>query len=312
MAKTACRLCGKCNKYYDISVSKCSCGESLMRKKYELIDLSSLREEAAERVGEINPELVFYQKKCPHCGRINYSVSENDRSAVCVYCNNPGIRYGKAVRYEEEEVIPAEEKNQWGKCRENILEELNSNTGNTGADKSKDNITETENTVAADAVAEETEPGKTESEKTESEKIESEKSESEKDITVNAAAEETTSDEFDVSSSWELFSDTIVFTAFLHGNVTFEISPEEGKKQVLLGRGAAQAELLSQDGYTSNEHCYIIFRDNSWYVRNNNPRNGTFLNNTLLQPTEERKLEENDLLKLGHHVNSMQFKIGFK
>ena len=284
--------------------------------KYELLEPSVLQNEMPEKIGLINPGLTFYQKNCPHCGRENYSVLENDQTSVCVYCNNYNIRFAKSVLYEEEELFPVLQKTEWARCQEDIINKMNPNE--TYSDSGDFDTGDSWDIVPVGNSDSEI-PSGIGMEAEEKDEYSSDARYGYGEDQYNEAPQEKTESssedrikEEEESFSWDAFNDTIVFTAILHGNVTFEISPEEGKKQVLLGRSAAQAELLSQDGYTSNEHCYIFYRDNSWYVRNNKPRNGTFLNDILLQPTEERKLEENDLLKLGHHANSMQFRIGFK
>jgi len=77
----------------------------------------------------------------------------------------------------------------------------------------------------------------------------------------------------------------------------------------LLGRSANQGDLLANDLRVGNEHCYLLFRSNEWFVRDNHSANGTAVNSEDIGYNGERVLRDGDILKLGHHSDSISFRI---
>lgn len=77
----------------------------------------------------------------------------------------------------------------------------------------------------------------------------------------------------------------------------------------MLGRSAGQGNFLAQDGRVSNEHCLLIYRDGSWFVRDNHSSNGTAVNSRDIGLNGECVLNSGDELKLGHHPDSMAFRV---
>lgn len=80
----------------------------------------------------------------------------------------------------------------------------------------------------------------------------------------------------------------------------------------MLGRSANQGAFLSQDGRVGNEHCYLFFRNGNWFVRDNNSKNGTAVNSRDIGLNGECMLSDGDELKLGHHPDSVAFRISIK
>ena len=80
----------------------------------------------------------------------------------------------------------------------------------------------------------------------------------------------------------------------------------------LLGRDANQSKFLEKDERIGRKHCYLIFKDNSWYVKDNESKNGTAVNSIDIGENGEERLSDGDELKLGHHPDSMTFRISIK
>ena len=96
-------------------------------------------------------------------------------------------------------------------------------------------------------------------------------------------------------------------TAIRFGRLSFAI---EAKKDTpyLLGRSANQRAFLENDGRVGNEHCYILFKNGKWYVKDNHSANGTAVNSRDIGLNGEHVLNDGDELKLGHHSDSMAFR----
>jgi pSer/pThr/pTyr-binding forkhead associated (FHA) protein len=100
----------------------------------------------------------------------------------------------------------------------------------------------------------------------------------------------------------------ITLTAIRYGRLSFTITARDNMPY-MLGRAANQNVFLSQDGRVGNEHCYIFYRDGFWHVKDNHSANGTFVNSRDIGEDGEHVLGDSDTLKLGHHPDSMEFRI---
>ena len=92
-----------------------------------------------------------------------------------------------------------------------------------------------------------------------------------------------------------------------YGRLSFTV--EAGSDTYMLGRSANQGSFLSQDGRVGNEHCYLFYRNGNWFVKDNNSRNGTAVNSRDIGLNGECMLSDGDELKLGHHNDSVAFRI---
>ncbi len=105
----------------------------------------------------------------------------------------------------------------------------------------------------------------------------------------------------------------IKLTAVRYGVYSFTITPEMVKDApYMLGRAAGQNDFLSKDERVSNNHCTIFSNNGVWYVQDNSSTNGTFINDEDLGDGGCTTLEEGDRLKLGHSVDSMEFRVSFE
>ena len=101
---------------------------------------------------------------------------------------------------------------------------------------------------------------------------------------------------------------SITLTAITYGQFAFTVKASDGKPY-LLGRSANQHEFLKHDLRVGNEHCYLVFKNGFWYVIDNHSSNGTAVNSQDIGLDGERILNNGDELKLGHHSDSMAFRI---
>lgn len=101
-------------------------------------------------------------------------------------------------------------------------------------------------------------------------------------------------------------------TAVRYGSMTLTLLPNQQDLPFLLGRSAGLKEFLSQDLRVGNEHCYLAYRNGDWFVIDNHSANGTAVNGQFLDINGECILRDGDELVLGHHPDSMAFRIGIR
>ncbi|MCB9544990.1 MAG: FHA domain-containing protein [Myxococcales bacterium] len=68
----------------------------------------------------------------------------------------------------------------------------------------------------------------------------------------------------------------------------------DGEKFVI-GRGSQQTELTIRDGNISRQHCAVIFRGGSWYIKDLDSTNGIEFNGKRI---EHKRIEEGDTFYL--------------
>ena len=67
-----------------------------------------------------------------------------------------------------------------------------------------------------------------------------------------------------------------------------------------IGReGDVNVGRLKGNKYVSRVHATFIKEGDSWYIRDENSRNSTFVNSIKLEPGEKKKLANDDLISLG-------------
>lgn len=101
---------------------------------------------------------------------------------------------------------------------------------------------------------------------------------------------------------------SITLTAINYGQLSFTVEAKDGENY-MLGRDAHHKEFLEQDVYVGNEHCYLYFENGVWHVQDNHSANGTFVNQRDLGFNGHTELHDGDTLRLGHHADSIAFRI---
>jgi len=69
----------------------------------------------------------------------------------------------------------------------------------------------------------------------------------------------------------------------------------------MLGRDSVAACYLT-DEHVSNKHAIIVYKNNNWFIKDNNSTNGTYLNGRKLDPGEEFPILSGDTISLSKHV----------
>ena len=77
---------------------------------------------------------------------------------------------------------------------------------------------------------------------------------------------------------------------------------ELGKKSITIGRGA-EADVSIADKLASRIHCGISYKDGNYFLRDFNSRNGTFVNDSLI---EECRINPGDRIRVGDMVISVE------
>ena len=96
-----------------------------------------------------------------------------------------------------------------------------------------------------------------------------------------------------------------------NGMEVVQLDADTMTDRYMLGRAANLSQILCKDMRVGNFHCYLLYKDNSWYVYDNNSTNGTSVNGEVigskLTNGGERRLNNGDLLRLGHSVDCITF-----
>ena len=104
----------------------------------------------------------------------------------------------------------------------------------------------------------------------------------------------------------------LTLTAVRYGSLSFTLRAGQVDLPFLLGRSAGCGDFLSQDIRVSNEHCYLAFQGGTWVVIDNHSTNGTAVNGRFLDLNGRQTLHDGDELMLGHHLDSMAFRVSIR
>lgn len=67
------------------------------------------------------------------------------------------------------------------------------------------------------------------------------------------------------------------------------------KEKFVIGRGSQQTDLTIRDGNISRQHCAVIFRNGSYYIKDQDSTNGVEYRGNRI---ESKKIEEGDIFYL--------------
>ena len=89
----------------------------------------------------------------------------------------------------------------------------------------------------------------------------------------------------------------------------FVLQPDEEKypiiklsgqnRNVRIGRGGGQADILLDEDTVSRIHARIFFKEEGWFLVDLNSKNGTWADEERLKPQEEKRLEDGDRILFG-------------
>lgn len=317
MSKIPCRKCPGCGLYHGLSALICDeCGRELKTVPVLLVEVEGI---PGELYGKINEDATVYVQKCSACGALNFSASIDEPVKVCYNCHKTRIASIIPVEYvvgegsdgasadnvtgkDSDGEGPSQEKkvsrgifaleddedddsSQW----QDILGNIRQTVGVAPIKKST-TITET-SSVSNDGFTDKVEDEDDDEDDADWSGILGGKSNPAKTDPVVKKRE-------------------ITLTAIRYGRLSFTIEANDNSPY-MLGRSANQSSFLSKDGRVGNEHCYIFFKDGFWYVKDNHSANGTAINSRDIGLNGEHILNDGDELKLGHHPDSMAFRITF-
>lgn len=335
MSKIPCKKCKKCGYYHDLSVAVCeTCGSDLIAIPALLIDTESI---PSEQFGKIDETITAFVQKCPVCGTLNYTADKTSRVEQCYNCHKRRIKdiAPQSVVVdtqpddgEDTSKFTLSEKNQSDATRPNKSikgEVLFSNIKSTDVSSAYDEDDETDEDEDPNANfwAQALEKTRT--------VIESKGQPAQKTVASEPQpiqAEKMTSDygdddddDDDDEIEWNVplkdsvetervhpAKNVITLNAIRYGQYTFSVNAAT-ETPFLLGRDAHHKEFLGKDGRVSNFHCYLLYKNGMWYVKDNHSSNGTAVNARDIGENGESVLHDGDELRLGHHSDSMAFRI---
>lgn len=318
MSRIPCKKCKSCGFYHDLSVATCDeCGADLKSTPALMIETDDI---PIEKYGEIDENVAVFVQKCSACGALNFTADKQDPVKVCHNCHKTRVA---AIEPEEYMEIPGEPAGQKGA----VKDETNSDTSHL-ADK--------ENRAANVVFAGDDDDDDDDDESAQWQgilgnirrsvgavELQHERKIEALQVNENSIATTDDNDDDEDISDWSGILGTkpvpkkvavdqpklaITLTAIRFGRLSFTVEAKDNERY-MLGRSANQSEFLSYDGRVGNEHCYLCFKNGAWYVKDNHSSNGTAVNSRDIGLNGESILNDGDELKLGHHSDSMAFRI---
>ena len=322
MSRIPCRQCKSCGLFNDFTVGTCECGVDLFQVPIIVIEEDNI---PLAKIGSIAEDLSVYVQKCSACGALNFTPDKNKRVKVCYNCHKARVASIEPIAFIDDE--------------DSVEEEPTDCSGSSGG---RTPVTNTEKKPAAEIRLngyDDDDDDDDDDDATSSwaarlgnirKTVGSDESvvfPPKTTVPTNqnafAGTDEDDDEEDDDETDWsgvlgasaqpkpsrpQTPKHEITLTAIRYGRLSFSIAADENV-QYMLGRSAKQSSFLVQDGRVGNEHCIISFRKGHWYVKDNHSANGTAVNCRDIGEDGEQELFDGDELKLGHHQDSMAFRI---
>lgn len=328
MNKVPCKKCPQCGLFNDFTIEECECGKKLNNIGAQFINIDEL---SPEQYGEIDVSLKVYVQKCSACGALNYTDNPSNPVKVCYNCHKTRIAAIVPVEYVDTD--SSEQEDEADSKADDLSGNNNSNahasyqqppqvTHSPTADDDDDDddsvqwqgiLGNIQKTVGSSPVISQTKSSQPSVKSTIVTPIAPDEDDEDDEDEVgdwsgilgNKAKQNTTTPKPQVVTP--VANKDITLTALRYGRLSFTV--EAGPNTYMLGRSANQGSFLSQDGRVGNEHCYLFYRNGIWFVKDNNSRNGTAVNSRDIGLNGECMLSDGDELKLGHHNDSVAFRI---
>lgn len=314
MSKIPCKKCNSCGFYHDLSVMTCDeCGADLHNTPAFLIETGDI---PGEKYGEIDEAVTVFVQKCSACGALNFTVDKNSPVKVCHNCHKTRVASIEPVEYL---VLSDNASTDDDSMEEDMgVDETVVQAGGSAGTAKVFFDDDDDDSVQWQGILENIR-------KTVGGPAPSPVRTSEAKPNTNNPPSPSEDDDEDVSD-WSgilggkpapkkavatPYMPAITLTAIRYGRLSFTIEAKPNE-EYMLGRSANQSEFLRSDGRVGNEHCYLYFKSGSWYVKDNHSANGTAVNSRDLGLNGESRLNDGDELKLGHHPDSMAFRITIK
>jgi len=327
MNRIPCKKCPQCGLFNDFTIEKCECGNKLNSVGAQFIDADEL---SPEQYGEIDTSVKIYVQKCSACGAVNYTNNPGKPVRVCYNCHKTRIAAITPVEHieegnEESHVSSGQEDDEDVGQRSNNVKQTENQVlkgqQTFDTDDEDDEDDEDDSSVQWQGLLGNIQKAIENMPTSPDSKI------NDKNATNDGSSISSAQDDFEDDDDDEEISDwsgilgvnqkqnhvvkpkrrDITLTAIRYGRFSFTVQASEDI--YMLGRSANQSDFLSQDGRVGNEHCFLFYRDGMWFVRDNNSRNGTAVNSRDIGLNGECMLSDRDELKLGHHSDSVAFRI---
>lgn len=334
MNRIPCRKCPQCGLFNDFTVEECECGKKLNNIAAQFIDSDEL---SPEEYGEIDTSLKVYVQKCSACGALNYTDNPANPVKVCYNCHKTRIAAIAPVECVAESSDEVEPSSAEEVDNNNTSSKLNARQSQGSASPTQQyNADDDDDDDDDDSIQWQGILGnikKTVGSTSQPSTAKTSQQNNQQQVGYNASQQTNElyddDDDDDEVGDWSgILGSTpkkdvsspvrqqaapvntkkdITLTAIRYGRLSFTIGA--GQDTYMLGRSAKHGNFLCQDGRVGNEHCYLFYRDGVWFVKDNNSRNGTAVNSRDIGLNGECRLSDGDELKLGHHPDSMAFRI---
>lgn len=307
MGKIPCRLCGSCGRYSDLSVQVCRCGADLAKVPGRLVDEPI----PPERCSEIDRSLPVFVQKCSACGAENFTTDPARPVRTCYNCHKTRVALVSPSPYETENV-PLDSQNQQPPqiALHPLLPSLSLERETVSAENDNEDSGSAAHWRSILESARSSAPGPVSSAPAD-EYGNDEETDSWRSLlggSTHPAPEPAPA----VVPAQPLAGHRLILTAIRYGPLSVTLQAGQKGLPFLLGRSAECGEFLSQDPRVSNEHCYLTFQSGSWVVIDNHSANGTAVNRQFLEFNGQRILQDGDELTLGHHPDSMAFRVNIR
>lgn len=289
MGKIPCRLCGSCGRYNDLSVQTCQCGADLANVPGRLVDEPI----PPEQWGEINRSLPVFVQKCSACGAENFTTDPARPTRSCYNCHKARVALVVPIPYEAEQAPPDSREQHPLEAAPQPLPPATETAPDPGKDAGSGpwrSILESVQSCVPDSAP--PVPG-----------VESDDEDGEDAVSWDSLLGG------GACPAQPPVGSRLTLTAIRYGPLSLTLQAGQEGLPFLLGRSAGCGEFLSQDLRVSNEHCYLTVQDGSWVVIDNHSANGTAVNRQFLDFNGQRILQDGDELTLGHHPDSMAFRV---
>lgn len=304
MPKIPCKLCGSCGRYHDITLMVCPCGADLSKTPAAAVEM----ETAFAMRGNLTEGMPVYVQKCSACGTESFTADPAKRVKICYACHKARVATVTPTLYVSIDKVeePEEEERNAPPVMEATVEKTPESQSDDAA-QWRGILGGVQNAVSASPQDEDDDDddapgwgsllgGTAQA---------SVPAAVQKSIPVPAAAPAS-------APAPAPKNQEITLTALRYGRYAFTLKAGDRELPLLMGRYAAHGDFLQQDIRVSGEHCKIEYRNGEWWVVDNHSTNGTAVNGRFLDINGEHILRSGDELMLGHHADSMAFRVSIR
>ena len=294
MARVPCIVCPNCGLHHGVAEKSCLCGAALERWMVQLIP-----EEKAVPRGRWDPKQPVFVQKCSYCGSLSFTVEGEAPVKQCWNCHKGRVAAVKPKLYVDEQA-------EVGKAEP---------VGDPQAAEDWASLARgVESAVAAVTQTPEQEPA-------------GEQEQPHYEVPDEPEIVDDPGDDGEVIDWEQLFGkdsepqpepkpagkkpSTLTLSARRYGKCELSLRSDGKELPCRLGTLDTLGSFLSQDPRVSRHHCQIRY-EGGWIVTDTHSSNGVKVNDRLLDINASSPLRDGDLLVLGHHPDSMAFRVSIR